>query len=150
MDADRVKIAVLAGAAGGMAEVAWILAATRALGADGWSVARAVGATLAPDLANSSFMPWMGLVIHFLLSFALAALFVQAFGRRLRPAMLFVAALASLAAVWAVNFLVVLPVIDPGFAALLPHPVTLVSKLLFGVAMAAVLVRNVQIQARSG
>ena len=41
-----------------------------------------------------------------------------------------------LAAVWAVNFLVVLPVLSPDFVTLLAYPVTLISKLMFGLAAA--------------
>jgi hypothetical protein len=43
----------------------------------------------------------------------------------------------SLAAVWAINFFIVLPVISPGFVHLLPYAITLASKLAFGVAAAA-------------
>lgn len=142
VNGQRVKLAVVAGAAGGMAEVFWISVATTVLGMDGWTVARAVGASLAPTLLSSSFTPWMGLLIHLLLSVALGILFVQTIGHRLRPALLFTAALTSLAAVWAFNFMVLLPLISPSFVTLLPHPVTLISKLLFGLAMAAVLVRE--------
>jgi hypothetical protein len=46
---------------------------------------------------------------------------------------------ATLGIVWAVNFLVVLPVLEPAFLTLLPLAVTLASKLLFGVAAAATL-----------
>mgnify|MGYP001554809963 CR=1 FL=1 len=45
----------------------------------------------------------------------------------------------ALGAVWSFNFLVVLPLLDPGFLVLLPLAVTLASKLLFGVGAAAVL-----------
>lgn len=141
VNGQRVKLAVAAGAAGGIAEVMWISAATTALGMDGWAVARAVGASF-PTLLSSSFTPWMGLLIHLLLSVALGILFVETIGRRLRPAPLFMAALASLAAVWAFNFLILLPLIHPSFVTLLPHPVTLISKLFFGLAMAVVLVRK--------
>ena len=44
-----------------------------------------------------------------------------------------------LIAVWAVNFLVVLPHINPEFVHLLPYSVTLLSKLLFAVAATTVL-----------
>jgi hypothetical protein len=44
----------------------------------------------------------------------------------------------ALATVWAVNFLVALPYLNPGFVNLLPYSVTLVSKLLFGVSAAMV------------
>ena len=93
-----------------------------------------------PGLASSSLAPWIGLFIHFLLSIALAAVLVRALSRPLHAAVIFLAALAALATVWAFNFLLLLPLIDPAFVSLLPHPVTLVSKLLFGVAMASVLV----------
>ena len=135
-------IVIAAGAAGGMAEVLWIAVAATALGADGWAIARAVSTTVVPGLASSSLAPWIGLFIHFLLSIALAAVLVRAFSRQLHAAAIFLAALAALAAVWAFNFLLLLPLIDPAFVSLLPHPVTLVSKLLFGVAMASVLVRQ--------
>jgi hypothetical protein len=37
--------------------------------------------------------------------------------------------------VWVLNFFLVLPWLNPAFVALLPYGVTLVSKLLFGLAM---------------
>lgn len=138
----KTRMVMAAGTAGGMAEVIWILVAASVLDADAWSVARAVGSTLVPSLVSSNLAPWMGLLIHFLLSIVVATLFFQLFGRRLRPTFLFLAALVSLAAVWAINFLILLPLINPGFVSLLPHPVTLISKLLFGLAMAAVLIRK--------
>ena len=141
-------IVIAAGAAGGMAEVLWIAAAATALGADGWAVARAVSATVIPGLASSSLAPWIGLLIHFSLSIALAAVFARACGRGLGATTLFITALAALAAIWAFNFLLLLPSIDPSFVTLLPHPVTLISKLLFGVAMASVLSRQAARESR--
>jgi hypothetical protein len=136
-----VSIVLAAGAAGGMAEVLWIAAAATVLGADGWAIARAVSTAVVPDLAASGFAPWIGLLIHFLLSIALAAVLVRAL-HHLHATALFLATLTALATVWAFNFLLLLPLIDPAFVALLPHPVTLISKLLFGVAMATVLARQ--------
>jgi hypothetical protein len=138
---NSIGVAVVAGAAGGMAEVIWIAAAAVVLGTDGWAVARGVFATIVPDMAAVNAAPWFGLFIHFALSIVLAAAFAQTLGRRLRGAQLFFTALATLAVVWAFNFLVLLPLLNPAFVSLLPHPITLVSKLLFGVAMAAVLAR---------
>ena len=138
----KTSVGVAGGVAGGMAEVLWIAAAATALGTDGWAIARAVSTTVVPGLAASSLAPWIGLLIHFLLSIALAAVFGRALSRQRRAATLFLAALAALAAVWAFNFLLLLPLINPAFVSLLPHPVTLISKLLFGVAMASVLVRQ--------
>ncbi len=135
----KVGVAMAAGIAGGMAEVLWIAAATTALGADGWAVARAVGATVIPAMADSSFAPEVGLAVHFLLSIVLAMVFMQALGRRRSTIVLFLVSLGALAAVWVFNFFLLLPLINPAFASLLPLPVTLMSKLLFGLAMAAVL-----------
>ena len=135
------KIAV-AGLAGGGAEVLWIWLVGASFGTESWQVSRAVTATVAPVYAESAAAPWAGLAIHFLLSFALAATFAQTLARRLHGAALYTSALGALALVWAFNFLVLLPAINPEFTTLLPHPVTLFSKLLFGVAMAAVLARS--------
>ena len=55
------------------------------------------------------------------------------------PAAALATASAVLAAIWVVNFLVVLPIVNAEFVSLLPYSVTLGSKLLFGVAMAMVL-----------
>lgn len=135
----KASVAVVAGVAGGMAEVLWIAAATAALGVDGWAVARAVGATVIPAMANSGLAAGIGLVIHFLLSIALAAVFMHALGRSRSTTARVLVSLGALAAVWAFNFFLLLPLINPAFVFLLPLSVTLVSKLLFGLAMATVL-----------
>ena len=44
--------------------------------------------------------------------------------------------LAALVSVWAVNFFVVLPTISPAFVHLAPYSVSLMSKVLFGLAAA--------------
>jgi len=54
--------------------------------------------------------------------------------RRLRPELTIVSATAALALVWAVNFFLVLPHVNPAFTMLMPYPVTFISKLLFGLA----------------
>ena len=141
-----VGVVLAAGAAGGMAEVVWIAAVAPLLGVDGGTILRAVSATVVPSLAASSLAPGIGLLIHFSLSIALAAGFVRALGHQVRATTIFLAALGVLAAVWAFNFLLLLPRIDPAFVSLLPHPVTLISKLLFAIAMASVLARRVSMQ----
>lgn len=120
-------------------EVLWIGAAATVLGVEGSQVTRAVAATVVPASSGLASAPWLGLAVHFLLSVALAAVFMRMVGNRLRGAMLVVAAMSVLALVWAVNFFALLPALNPAFPELLPHPVTLVSKLLFGLAMALVL-----------
>jgi hypothetical protein len=51
----------------------------------------------------------------------------------------FLATVAALIGVWAINFFVVLPAVSPGFVALLPLAVSFVSKMLFGIAAAVAL-----------
>ncbi|QLP97616.1 MAG: hypothetical protein HZY79_09735 [Rhodoblastus sp.] len=46
------------------------------------------------------------------------------------------AVFATLIAIWAVNFFVVLPVWNPEFVTIVPYGVSLMSKALFGVAAA--------------
>lgn len=131
----------MAGIAGGLAEIAWVAAWSTMQGADGWRVARAVTAALAPALGASPLAAPAGIFVHLGLSLLLAAAFVRtvpaSWVRRRAP--LITSALTALAGVWAVNFFLVLPVLDPSFARLLPYPVTFVSKVLFGTAMSLVL-----------
>jgi hypothetical protein len=47
--------------------------------------------------------------------------------------------LAMLTGVWAINFFIVLPSVGPAVVFLVPYPVSLFSKLMFGIAAAAVL-----------
>ena len=106
-------------------------------------MASQVTATLFPDAANMAFAPGLGIAIHLVLSL-LVALFYAAlvwlpFVRRFGPAASMAVASAALASIWAINFLVVLPVLNPIFVSLLPHAVTFGSKILFGIAMAGVL-----------
>ncbi|MNC99822.1 hypothetical protein D3C83_182370 [compost metagenome] len=52
------------------------------------------------------------------------------------------AAVTVAVAVWAVNFLLVLPYLNSAFVALMPAGATLLSKSLFGIAMAWTLNRT--------
>jgi predicted neutral ceramidase superfamily lipid hydrolase len=45
----------------------------------------------------------------------------------------------ALATVWAINFFVLLPILNPAFVILMPYSVSLMSKLLFGASMGWVL-----------
>ena len=134
--------ALIAGTAGGAMEVLWIGLITAVFGIEMSQVARAVATTVIPISADSWAAPWIGLIVHFLLSAALALVFARTVAKWLHGAVLTIAAVVALTAVWAFNFLVLLPVLNPALAVLLPYPVTLLSKLLFGLAMAWVLDRD--------
>lgn len=58
------------------------------------------------------------------------------FSRKLRLAPALLVAVAALSGVWGINFFVVLPTLNPVFITLMPYGITLISKMLFGIAMA--------------
>ena len=140
-DLRAFQLILVAGLCGGIAEIAWIALYGATSGIGGWEIAREVTATVAPPLAYSAAAEATGLAIHLILAIGVAAAFVAAL--RVAPLMefgtLLTVAAVALAAVWAVNFLLVLPEWNPRFVALLPLGVTLTSKLLFGLAMATAL-----------
>jgi len=137
------KNILLAGFYGGMAEVVWVAVYCLLTGRSGAEVAQQVTATLLPDLAGGSAAVPAGIAIHFVLALLLAMAYVrlvwQPLARHLSGAAGTIVACAALAVVWATNFFLVLPAVNPAFVALLPYGATLVSKLLFGVAMAGAL-----------
>ena len=134
---------LLAGLAGGIAELVWVMLYSSLTQASGSEVARQIVVTLFPVLMQAPSVVALGVAIHFALSLALAAAFVwivwRPFIRNRGAVATFVGAAVALALIWAANFLVVLPRLNPDFVALMPYSVTLFSKLLFGVAMAWVL-----------
>ena len=134
----------LAGLAGGMAEVIWVAGYSAVSGGDGWQVAREVSAAISPAWAGLDAAPVIGLGIHFLLSVLLAGAFmITLWAPYLRcrgVVAVLIAGPIALAGVWAMNFLVVLPVVHPAFVQLLPYPVSLGSKILFGLAMSVALI----------
>jgi hypothetical protein len=138
-----LRLGILAGLAGGAAEVAWVAAYGAVTGTPVAAVARGVTAALLPDLAALPASPAIGIALHMLLAIGLGIAVAGALStpllRRVRPWPQSLLVVLALAAVWTCNFMVVLPRLDPDFVVLLPIVVTLASKLLFGVSAAAVL-----------
>ena len=136
-------LAVGAGLAGGMAEIVWIALVASQTGGGAEEVARQVTATVITGTAALAIAPFAGVAIHMLLSVLLAVAFWQFFWRpyasEMTPFEAGLFGMGSLAAVWLVNFTAVLPVLNPAFITVVPLWATLVSKLLFGTAMTAVL-----------
>jgi hypothetical protein len=132
-----LTVGVFAGVAGGIAEVAWISLYAAATGSDAAFVARGVTETLRID-ASAPVMA--GIAIHMgiaaMLGMALAAAFAPL---RLEGARLYAVLAGALACVWAVNFMIVLPLTNPAFVAIVPLAISFVSKLSFGLAAAACL-----------
>ena len=136
---------LLAGIAGGLAEIAWV-SSYAALGpVSSAQVAREVTSTVLGSGAGA-LAPALGILIHMVLAIAVAAGFAALLWRhverRFGGAGVMVASLATLLAIWTVNFYVVLPAINPAFVALMPLSVTLMSKALFGLAMGLALNRE--------
>ena len=135
-------VGALAGLAGGGIEVAWIILYQNLAGQDAAAVARGVTQSVLPFLAAPPAAVAMGIAIHMALAVGLGIAIAVAV-RRLLPglvgtAMEPVVVVAALAGVWAMNFLVLLPVINPAFVALVPYAASLASKVLFGFAAAFV------------
>ena len=135
---------VIAGVAGGLAEILSIAFYGIFSAVDLVEVARQVSVTMIPATADATYAPALGLLIHLLLSIALAATFsytaLSPLYRRFGPQGVFLGSLLTLALVWKMNFFLVLPLINASFISVIPLFVTLISKLSFGAAMAAVLV----------
>jgi hypothetical protein len=141
-----IRVGVVAGAAGGLAEIAWVSLYAQATGANAASIARGVttAAGIIAAVPNESVPA--GIVIHMVLATGLGVALALAW-RALSPRLgaagnPYAPALAALAAVWAINFLVVLPALGSNFVTLMPYAASLASKLLFGVAAAEVLRRE--------
>lgn len=131
---------LLAGLAGGAAEILWIALYSIFSQASGSEIARQIAASLWPSLASGAFAVPTGIAIHLALSLVFGAMFAAAiwlpFARSRGGAVTLASAVVVLACVWAVNFFIILPALNPAFVTLMPYGVTLFSKLLFGIAMA--------------
>jgi len=144
------RLIALGGLAGGAAEVLWVTLYAAIGDVSAAEVARQVTASLYPAAAEWSSAPALGVAIHMVLALALAAVcapFLTRLARRhAAAAAITLAALLALTLVWAVNFFVVLPALNPDFITLMPYAATLASKMLFGLAMAAVLQRESRVR----
>lgn len=138
-----ISTGIAAGLAGGAAEVAWIALYASLSGADAAAVASGVTITLFPALAANSATVSLGIALHMGIAVLLGAVIAVALrtgipriaGTIVEP----LAVIGLLVAIWAMNFLVVLPVVSPEFVELVPLGVALTSKVLFGTAAAFVL-----------
>ena len=141
-----IRHGVIAGAAGGVAEIAWVTIYAGATGTDPTTLARGVTTAAGVSALLPSAPVALGVTIHMALAVTLGI--AVSFGwrvlssYRLEIASPFPSMLAALVSVWVINFLVVLPIISPAFVHLVPYPVSLMSKVLFGLAAAEALRRQ--------
>lgn len=140
------KLVLLAGLAGGAAEILWVALYSGVGATSGTMVARQVTASVWPTAADWASAPALGIAIHMALALVLAAalvpLLLRFASRHAGSGMIMAGAAAALALVWAVNFFIVLPLLNPAFMTLMPYGATLVSKLLFGAVTASVIMRR--------
>lgn len=138
----RLNLILFAGLAGGLAEIIWVCIYSQITGVGAGEISRQITATVLPVMADLSIATILGVIIHLLLSVLLALLFCTVFIgpviRRFGHSGILFSSIVVLAGIWLINFLVILPVINPAFVTLLPVLVTLVSKLIFGLAMGSV------------
>ena len=141
--ASTIRYGVIAGAMGGLAEIAWVSAYAVATGAEAAALARGVTIAVGANAMLPNAPVLAGIAIHMALAIALGMALASAWQtlarHRLGGSSLFLLVVAALAGVWAMNFLIVLPLLSPDFVHLIPYSVSLVSKLLFGVAAAETL-----------
>ncbi|MBU1174969.1 MAG: hypothetical protein KKH72_06155 [Alphaproteobacteria bacterium] len=130
----------LAGLAGGVMEIVWIMLYASLSGNDAAIVARGVTASVFPDLATAPASVALGLLIHMVLAvglgiviaIAIPAVLPRVAGTIVEPILV----VACLGGVWTMNFFVLLPIINNDFVTIVPFPVSFTSKMLFGFAAA--------------
>jgi hypothetical protein len=128
---------IVAGAAGGLAEIAWVGLYATTTGGNAAAIAQGVTTAAGVDALFPHAATAAGIGLHMALSLALGvalAIAARHLGRSARTV-----SLAALFGVWCVNFFVILPLVSPAFTHLLPYAVSLTSKLLFGIAAGQVL-----------
>jgi hypothetical protein len=142
---DVIKRGFLAGAAGGLAEIVWVSLYAGVTGGNAATLARGVTTAAGVTALLPAAPVTIGIAVHMMLAVflgvALACLWQAAAPRARDSIGLYGFMLAALATVWAINFFVILPVISASFVHLVPYSVSLMSKLLFGLAAAETLRR---------
>lgn len=135
-----LTIGTIAGLAGGAAEIGWIALYQSLTGHDAALVARGVTVSVLPNLGDASHAVALGIVIHMVLALMIGLAFAIAIPRVLPRVAGTIAepllVVAGLVAIWAMNFFVLLPVINPDFVTIVPYGASLTSKVLFGLAAA--------------
>lgn len=137
-----LKAGCIAGFAGGLAEVAVMGLYSGVSGLSGITILSLITATFTSDaFAFGALGAFDGLMIHFILSVAIGAAFgvLQYIIHKNRGAVSYplvaVSGAAILVCIWAVNFFLLLPEINPAFVAYVPLLPSFVSKLSFGLSL---------------
>lgn len=144
---DVVRLGVIAGAAGGLAEVAWITLYAWVTGGNAAILARGVTTAAGVSALLPAAPVVLGVAVHMTLAVMLGVGLAFAWrtlsaANSIGPAGSYLFTLPALVGIWAVNFFVVLPIVSPAFVHMVPYAVSLTSKLLFGLAAAEVIRRQ--------
>ena len=136
---------VIAGLAGGLAEIIWVSVYSEMTGGNAAVIARGVTTAAGLNALLPSMSVTVGIVVHMVVAVAyglLLAVIWQWLARRTRStAICYLFVLVVMAGAWAMNFFVILPIVSAPFVTLLPYMVSLTSKLFFGLAAAETLRR---------
>lgn len=137
-----LKAGAVAGLAGGLAEVVFMGVYSQAGGISGATILSLITATFLPAaFAFGQLGAFDGLMIHFILSIIIGVSFgvLQYFLHNNRTSVSYplvaVSGAAMLIGIWAFNFFVLLPRINPAFVAYVPLGPSFVSKLSFGLCL---------------
>ncbi|NOZ37108.1 MAG: hypothetical protein GXP11_03375 [Gammaproteobacteria bacterium] len=135
-------VGAIAGLVGGGAEITWIALYKYLSGGEAAAVARGVTQTVFPQMGAPMAAVPLGIAVHMGLAIILGiaiSIFIRSILPARAPAILEpIAVVGLLVCVWAINFFIILPVINPEFVTLVPYTTSLASKVLFGVAAALV------------
>lgn len=145
---ENLRLVLFSGFIGGMAEVIWILLYSQLSGADptliGSEITRSFFHSCNIGLGTALF----GVLIHFVLAFIVSLFFITVimplFNLTHNKKRTIVMGLLYLTAIWNLNFLILLPIVNNIFVHLFPFVVTLFSKLLFGYSMSLYISRRIQ------
>lgn len=140
---ETFRLGAIAGAAGGLAEVAWVALYAGVTGDDASVLAKGVTTAVGVNALLPNSTVATGVAIHMtlaiMLGIALAFTWRALAANRANPVAPYALAMMVLIVVWAVNFFVILPIVSPSFIHLVPYAVSLTSKLLFGLAAGGVI-----------
>ena len=143
---NATRTIVLAGIAGGTVEIIWGML---------YCFGSTLQASLVSEEVARSFLPGMaglaaviaGVAIHYVLALLIAGIagiaYLRIFAGDIDEPATFATSITALVFVWALNFFVILPVVNPVFVTLMPFTVTLISKVGFGIAMGWVFATDV-------
>jgi hypothetical protein len=127
-----------AGIAGGTVEVVWVALFCLISPLQSSLVAEEIARSFMPQITGTSALA-AGLIIHYVLAVLVAGIvaivLLRLLGNRFDTRSVIAASTVALAAIWAINFFVILPLVNADFVTLMPYAVTLASKLGFGVIM---------------